>query len=222
MLNIRSASTDDSTDILEWRNDSLSRQFSINSKLINRIDHIEWLKKNLNNPNNYLFICSVNRQKVGFVRYEKKRNDRFYVSINMNPKFRNKGLAVRILINSQNRKKIKETNRLLYARIKINNLRSIRAFKKAGYEQIRKLNGYYLFCNHKNHDTLNNMSKTSKKNKYENIIDQIELIRSKNNGNWMDILRIAYKYSPKETAKVMSQIYKQDQKISSLAKKLEK
>ncbi len=222
MLNIRSASTDDSKDILEWRNDSLSRKFSINSKLINRTDHLKWLKKNLNNSNNYLFICLFNRQKVGFVRYEKKKNDRFYVSINMNPKFRNKGLAARILINSQNRKKIKETKLLLYARIKINNLRSIRAFKKAGYEQTRKLNGYYLFCNHKNHDKLESMSKTIKKNKYENIIDQIELIRSKNNGNWMDILRIAYKYSPKEAAKVMSQIYKEDKKISSLAKKLEK
>ncbi len=41
---------------------------------------------------------------------------------------------------------------------------------------------------------------------YENdqkIIDQIEDIRSKNNTNWMDILRIAFKHSPKEAAKVM-------------------
>lgn len=222
MLNIRSASTDDSSDILKWRNDPLSRKFSINSKPINKNDHLKWLRKNLDNSNNYLFVCLVNGQKVGFVRYEKKKHDRFYVSINLNPKFRNKGLAARILINSQNRKKIKEAKLILYARIKVDNLRSIKVFKKAGYEQIRQLNGYYLFCNHKNHDKLKNMSKLSKKNKYEKIIDQIELVRSKNNGNWMDILRIAFKYSPTETAKVMSQIYKEDQKISTLAKKLGK
>ena len=46
---------------------------------------------------------------------------------------------------------------------------------------------------------------SNKKNfiKYNKIIDQIELIRSKNNGNWMEILRIAFQYSPKETAKVV-------------------
>ena len=65
------------------------------------------------------------------------------------------------------------------------------------------------------------MSNKKNFNKYNKIIDQIELIRSKNNGNWMTILRIAFQYSPKETAKVMSKIYREDQRISKLAKKLE-
>ena len=64
------------------------------------------------------------------------------------------------------------------------------------------------------------MTKSKKQDKYKKIIDQIESIRSKNNVNWMDILRIAFKYSPAESAKVMSKIYKDDQKISRLAKKL--
>ncbi len=57
---------------------------------------------------------------------------------------------------------------------------------------------------------------------YLKIIDQIENIRKKNNKNWMDILRIAFKYSPKETAKVMNSIYKDDKRISNLVKKLSK
>ncbi len=59
-----------------------------------------------------------------------------------------------------------------------------------------------------------------KKKNYLNIISQIENIRKKNNTNWMNILRIAFKYSPKATAKVMSKIYIDDQRISSLVKKL--
>ena len=59
-------------------------------------------------------------------------------------------------------------------------------------------------------------------NKYLKIIQQIENIRKNNNSNWMDILRIAFRNSPKETAKVMSQIYNQDTKISKLSKKLSK
>ena len=63
------------------------------------------------------------------------------------------------------------------------------------------------------------MSKIKKKN-YLKVISKIESIRKKNNVNWMNLLRIAFKYSPKATAKVMSKIYIDDQKISSLVKEL--
>ena len=56
--------------------------------------------------------------------------------------------------------------------------------------------------------------------KYLKIIDQIEKVRTKNNVNWMNILRIAFKYNPKATARVMSKIYSDDKKISTLVKKL--
>ena len=64
------------------------------------------------------------------------------------------------------------------------------------------------------------MKKIKKSKNYLKIISKIENIRKKNNVNWMNILRIAFKYSPKATAKVMSKIYLDDQKISSLVKKL--
>ncbi len=55
---------------------------------------------------------------------------------------------------------------------------------------------------------------------YRKIINQIEKIRRKNNGNWMNILRVAFKHDPKESAKIMSKIYSDDQRIGKLAKKL--
>ena len=58
--------------------------------------------------------------------------------------------------------------------------------------------------------------------KYHKIIDQIEKTRSKNNTNWMDILRLAFKYDPKRAAQIMSKIYSEDSKISNLTKKLTK
>jgi len=63
---------------------------------------------------------------------------------------------------------------------------------------------------------------TKKSEYYINIIDQIEKVRSKNNKNWMNILRLAFKSSPKSTAKIMAEIYKEDNRISKLAKKLTK
>jgi hypothetical protein len=52
------------------------------------------------------------------------------------------------------------------------------------------------------------------------VIKQIEKIRGKNNFSWMNLLRLAYKNSPRETSKIMAKIYRDDQKISKLVKKL--
>jgi len=64
------------------------------------------------------------------------------------------------------------------------------------------------------------MKKKNKSKNYLKIISQIENIRKKNNVNWMDILRIAFKNNPKATAKVMYKIYSDDKRIGMLVKKL--
>ena len=58
------------------------------------------------------------------------------------------------------------------------------------------------------------------KKKYNKIIDKIEKARKKNNKNWMDILRLAFKSSPREASAILSEIYKEDKRISYLAKSL--
>ncbi len=66
------------------------------------------------------------------------------------------------------------------------------------------------------------MRRTNKKKaaNYLKIIKQIENIRKKNNVNWMNILRLAFKKSPKSATKIMSKIYIDDNEISQLVKKL--
>lgn len=59
-------------------------------------------------------------------------------------------------------------------------------------------------------------------NHYLKIISKIENVRKNNNKNWMDILRTAFIFAPKKTAKIMAKIYSDDSKISKLAKKLTK
>lgn len=52
------------------------------------------------------------------------------------------------------------------------------------------------------------------------IIDDIQNIRSKNNINWMNILKIAFRHAPKETRKVFKEIVYSDNKISKLSEEL--
>tara|TARA_B100001093_G_C26450162_1_gene851946 strand:+ start:302 stop:490 length:189 start_codon:yes stop_codon:yes gene_type:complete len=61
-----------------------------------------------------------------------------------------------------------------------------------------------------------------KNTKYTRIIGQIEKIRSKNNVNWMNILRLAFKLDPKGASNIMKKINYDDKKISNLLSKLGK
>ena len=59
-------------------------------------------------------------------------------------------------------------------------------------------------------------------NKYLSIISKIEKIRSKNNVNWMNILRLAFKLDPVSAKKIMKKINYDDKRISNLLNKLGK
>ena len=58
------------------------------------------------------------------------------------------------------------------------------------------------------------------KKNYNKIINQIQKIRSKNNVNWMNILKLAFKKDPKNASKIMKKINYDDKKISNLLNKL--
>ena len=61
-----------------------------------------------------------------------------------------------------------------------------------------------------------------KKIDYNKIFDNIEKIRSRNNKNWIDILRLAFKHSPNEAKKIFKKIINKDKKLIKLAKDLHK
>ena len=66
------------------------------------------------------------------------------------------------------------------------------------------------------------MGKKKKIEHYLKVIDEIEKIRSRNNVNWMDLLRLAFTYAPEEAKELMKKIDHQDTRISDLVKELSK
>ena len=59
-------------------------------------------------------------------------------------------------------------------------------------------------------------------NKYLKVISKIEKIRSKNNVNWMNILRLAFRLDPNSAKKIMKKINYDDKRISKLLSSLGK
>ena len=64
------------------------------------------------------------------------------------------------------------------------------------------------------------MKKNRKIKKGLLLISQIQKIRSKNNKNLMDLLRLSLKLDFKTTSKILKDIVSDDKKISDLAKKI--
>tara|TARA_B100000963_G_scaffold267463_1_gene235693 strand:+ start:2246 stop:2455 length:210 start_codon:yes stop_codon:yes gene_type:complete len=67
------------------------------------------------------------------------------------------------------------------------------------------------------------MKKNLKKiNQGLKLVNQIQKIRSKNNKNWMDLLRLSLKLDFNSTSKILKEICKDDKRISNLAQKIYK
>lgn len=58
--------------------------------------------------------------------------------------------------------------------------------------------------------------------RYLKLINSIEKTRKRNNKNWMDLMRLAFKHNPSESKKIVRGIFKEDKKINVLIKKLVK
>ena len=65
-------------------------------------------------------------------------------------------------------------------------------------------------------------NKKKKMEHYLKIIDEIEKVRTKNNANWMDVLRLAFIHAPEEAKKLTKKINEADNRISELVEKLSK
>lgn len=55
---------------------------------------------------------------------------------------------------------------------------------------------------------------------YLKVIDEVERVRMRNNVNWMDVLRLAFRHAPDEARVLMKKINEEDGEISELLKRL--
>jgi len=66
------------------------------------------------------------------------------------------------------------------------------------------------------------MKKNNKIIRALKLVDQIQLIRSKNNKNWMDLLKLSLRVDFNNTSKILKEICKDDKRISKIAQRIYK
>ena len=142
---IRKVNSSDCKDIFVWRNDNLTRKMSFDQSLIFIENHDKWFNKILSDQNVVTYLGNDKNFKIGICRFqiiEKKRI--VEVSININPKFRNKGFA-KILLEKSIQKFRLNFNYNLFAKIKKNNTASIKTFRYAGFFKIQTDNDKFIY-----------------------------------------------------------------------------
>lgn len=130
-LELRRATSLDSDDILEWRNDPITRMNSVNSKKISKSEHEKWFDKKLSSMDTDIYIGYINDKKIGVVRIEKQDNDVAEVNININPSERGKGYGAYLLAKGVAEGFNKYI--VLTAKVKKVNIPSIKIFEKVGF-----------------------------------------------------------------------------------------
>lgn len=134
----------DAEQLLVWRNDSVTRMFSINTEEIKVEEHLKWLHQSLTNPHRQLFIANYSEQSIGTVRVDSTEIGHF-ISWTLAPEYRGKGLA-KIMVKAL-------VNRLsgnIIAKILPDNIASIKVALCAGLSYQCKKNGILYFKYHKN------------------------------------------------------------------------
>lgn len=201
---IKKTSKNDENFYLKLRNKLSNRKISLFEKKISQSKHSEWFANKYNK--NYYYTCYTNQKKIGYIRGDIEENF-INISIVIDNKYHKKNIAS--ICYNYFEKKINK-NFIIIAKVKKNNLRSIKFFKKNGFTLLNSKNNF--FCFFKIH--------MYKKNNFEKTIDQIQNVRKLNNVNWMSILKLAFKSSPQETSEIFRKIHDSDKKINFLSKKL--
>ena len=134
LIKIKCVEKDDSQSIWEWRNDQMSIEMSIANKRVGQEEHDIWFKNTLEDLDCYMYIGYLSdNEKIGVSRFNLDRlQKKAEVSINLNPKYRNKKLSTLFLFESIKIFKA-SIDFDITATIKKNNFNSINCFKKNGF-----------------------------------------------------------------------------------------
>lgn len=138
-LNIRPAEWRDCRTIWKWRNDKTTREFSFNTEFIGFKEHKRWFGNVLRDKNRKILMIEKNRDAIGIVRFDVGAKDRVAeININVAPEKRKQGLGLTATKNTCNYAFEELHVRKIIAKIKKENVPSLRMFSRAGFQIVRR------------------------------------------------------------------------------------
>jgi UDP-2,4-diacetamido-2,4,6-trideoxy-beta-L-altropyranose hydrolase len=134
MLRLRRADAADSERIWQWSNDPAVRAASFRSEPIPWEDHCRWFDARLRDPGTSFYIADLHGP-VGQVRFQAETPEVALISMSLGPAARGRGLGSALILAGCERFFAETTASQIRALIKLENVASLRAFSRAGFER---------------------------------------------------------------------------------------
>lgn len=119
-----------------WRNLPEVRRVSENANLISHVEHEAWFNRVYNSDRYLMVMVCLGNHRVGYVRYSVDDND-CYISVVVDPIYKKFGFGYLLLVQSipffQSHQ---PTVKCVSAKIKSDNIASLKLFTKAGYNPV--------------------------------------------------------------------------------------
>lgn len=132
-LTIRPAGADDALEILDWRNDPLTRAMSRQAASIAPDRHLEWYAAALVDPRRYFLIGEAGGARIGMVRFDRCTAAEWEVSIMLAPAARGRRLAVPLLEGAIGALVAARPATRILAEVRPENAASLALFARAGF-----------------------------------------------------------------------------------------
>ena len=137
-VQLRSAAWSDLADLLDWRNDAVTRDNSLTSQEIAADQHANWFRGVLDNPQRKIYIAVEGTESVGMIRLDKAPEaGQLVLSWLIAPTFRGRGLGTKILTEICNHYSMFD----LIAEIKNSNLPSQAMATRCGFRRMSVFSG---------------------------------------------------------------------------------
>ncbi len=208
-MKIRPATMNDAKMLFGWRNDPQTRAMSNTQDPVAWEAHVEWLKASLSDPTRDILIAEVDGP-VGTVRRDRDVSGCIGVSMTMAPEARGRKLSGPMMDMATS-----DPGRYTCG-IRADNPASRRGVERAGFVFTHNADGMDFFIKDRRKAT---MTPEQIEEKLK-LIDAIEAVRTKNNVNWMNLLRVALRADPEGTLALVREINTKDNEISELFAKL--
>ncbi len=130
--------------LLRWRNDPETRKNSVQSDLIQRSEHEEWLKQTIQSVQKELYIAELEGTSIGSIRFDLNADHSWELSWTVAPEARGKELGTQMVSEAVRMKKAR-----IISKVKSANVASQKIALKAGFRLIKSESGmmWYSFQN---------------------------------------------------------------------------
>lgn len=133
----------DKVELLKWRNNDKIRFKMFDYEKINEQNHLNFIKTLNRNKKKKYFLVKENKNNIGTINFTgiDINNKSADLGLYLNPEYLNKGYGKKIMLVLE-KKAIKLNLRILYLKVKKDNINAIRLYKEFKYEEIDETDEY--------------------------------------------------------------------------------